>query len=555
MKFSFKKKIRTKEDKIQIKRNLVYSIASGLLLAWGFSPFPFPFTILLFFALVPLLFVYSRSDSLKRINLFTYLTGFVFSLSTLYWVGSWQEKADPFLMISGVLLVFVNPLFFLIPSTLFYYSRKIFSKKIYPYLLLPFFWVFYEYLYMITDASFPWLVLGNGLAKYTTFIQIADIIGAPGLTLIIVLFNSLIYLSSERLKQKEKSGFIYAGVLFLIYFIIMFYGNIRISDLDQNYEVVKAGVIQPNLDPWEKWQSKGMEELLSDYISLSNETIRNGAEILIFPETAFPVYLFSGRYSLITDSLYKYLKAEKLSLISGMPHLIYYSANDTKPYDVKYNKAFDRYYATYNSIMCIDPNNPNVLQWYGKSKLVPFGERVPFVDQLPFLGDWIKWGVGISGWNKGTEVKLLETMANGKKVKITGAICYESIYPYYVSEFSKLGSNLILVVTNDSWYGNSSGPYQHKDFAILRAIENRKSVVRAANGGISCYIDLTGKVINSTEMFTRSSKVFNVNLNSEITLFVKYGFIIPLIVSLISIATIIVFIIKKISGKRDGKNN
>ncbi len=179
------------EKKIKNKERLLL-ILSGVLLGISFPPFPFPFQLLMFFGLIPYFYVIENKTSLIDINRSSYLTFFIFGLITLYWVGSWQKNADPFLMISGVLLIFVNPLFLLIPSTLFYFSRKIFPGKAALY-FFPLFWVTYEYAYMITDLSFPWLTLGSGLSHFTSFIQIADIAGTLGLSLIAVLINVLIY--------------------------------------------------------------------------------------------------------------------------------------------------------------------------------------------------------------------------------------------------------------------------------------------------------------------------------------------------------------------------
>jgi len=151
------------------------------------------------------------------------------------------------------------------------------------------------------------------------------------------------------------------------------------------------------------------------------------------------------------------------------------------PDDVKYSKPGNFYYATYNAILMFSPGTRQVIH-YGKSKLVPFGERVPFVDQLPFLGDLIKWGVGLTGWKRGKDTTVFNLPLDNRKdtLKIDGMVCYESIYLYFIPRFVEKGADLISVVTNDSWYGNSSGPYQHKEMSVLRAVENRKTVVRAA---------------------------------------------------------------------------
>ena len=177
--------------------------------------------------------------------------------------------------------------------------------------------------------------------------------------------------------------------------------------------------------------------------------------------------------------------------------------------------------------------------------LVPFGEKVPFVEELPFLGDLIKWQVGISSWNVGKK-QVVEKMNN---VTVGGIICIESIYPDFVAGFVQKGAELIAVVTNDSWYGYSSGPFQHKEISVLRAVENRRTVVRAANGGISCIIDPTGRTVESTKLFTKTFLVVDAPINNEETFYTAHPLIIPLFASSVSVVVIIFFYINKISKK------
>src|SRR5690606_8832486 len=193
---------------------------------------------------------------------------------------------------------------------------------------------------------------------------------------------------------------------------------------------------------------------------------KKGAEIIFWPETAFPVYLLGGTYPQRVKKVFDFVEQNNVYLLTGMPDVRYYYDDSNKPEDAKYNEAGDYYYATYNAILLFSPDNVEV-QKYGKSKLVPFGERVPFVDALPFLGNLIKWGVGLSGWNVGRDTSNFSVPAShfsnlqkNDSLHINGLVCYESIYPYYVSEFVDRGAELIAVVTSDSWYGKLSGPFQ-----------------------------------------------------------------------------------------------
>lgn len=518
------------------------------MLALSFPPVPFPFTLLMFIALVPYLYVIDKKSRLVDINRFSYLTFFIFNLFTIYWVGGWGAETDPFLMLAGAALLFFNPILFLIPSTLFYFSTRLISRRWVSFLLFPFYWVTYEYLYMITDASFPWLTLGNGLSYFTSFIQPAEFIGALGLSLVVLFINVSLFFfvkTYKELKQKNIAATAAAAVLVIVPVIYGIYTTSTYKVPERN---VTVGLIQPNLDPWDKWEKSNLDELTELYIGMSRAAVSKGAEIVIWPETALPVYLLDGSHPKSVNMIYDFVENTNTFLLTGMPDFNLFFNKEQAPKDAKHRRDSDLYYTTYNGIMLFSPEERNI-QKYGKSKLVPFGERVPFVDLFPFLGDWIKWEVGLSGWNKGKDTTVFK-IANKKNgmdtVKANGLVCFESVYPDFVAQFINKGAQFIAVVTNDSWYGNSSGPYQHKEIAVLRAVENRRTVVRAANGGISTIIDPLGRTITETKMYTKDIIVGKVPLGKEITFFTKNPLIIPITSSMVSLWIFAMFILTKL---------
>ena len=555
-KIFFKNRIPlSKEEKKQKNKERLLLILSGVLLGISFPPFPFPFQILMFVGLVPYLLVLEKKKTLAEISRSTYLTFFIFTIITVYWVGSWQKGTDPFLMIAGGALLFFNPLLFLIPSTLYYLTKRSFNNS-FALLSLPFFWITYEYLYMLTDISFPWLTLGSGLSHFTIFIQVADIIGAVGISVIVVYINIFIYKAYTSFKEKDNNYGYYAASIILIFSVVIYYGSFRLSNFKVSNKKVRVGLIQPNLDPWNKWELSGLDETLNLYLSLSKKAVDEGAELIVWPETALPVYLMSPAYYPEKDSIYKFLKTNNVHLLTGMPDIIYYQTGDKIPPDAKYSKAGEFYYSIYNGILLLSPYSRKI-ERYGKMKLVPFGEKVPFSEQLPFLGKLFSWGVGISGWNVGRDTVVFNVPLKVKTgsseenypLKINGLVCYESVYPYFVTQFVKKGTDLITVVTNDSWYGKSSGPYQHKEIAVLRAIENRKSVIRDANGGISCIIDPLGRTLKETKLFTRTELTGDVSIQEGKTFFSQYPMIIPKFASYLSLCVFLFFLILKFRKK------
>ena len=301
-----------------------------------------------------------------------------------------------------------------------------------------------------------------------------------------------------------------------------------------------------------------LNDFVKLYLNYSRKAVGEGAKFIVWPETALPVYLLDGHNRDALDSIYNFVKKNDVYLMTGMPDVRYYHKGEKMPNDVKYNNNLG-YYATYNAIYLFSPDT-HAIQRYGKMKLVPFGERVPFVDTFPFLGKIIRWGVGITGWNVGKDTILfkikdkelnkgLSNAGANDTVKIDGLVCYESIFPIFVSEFVRKGAQFITVVTNDSWYGNSSGPYQHKEMSVLRAVENRRTVIRAANGGISCIIDPLGRTIIHSQMFTRTFLVGDVIIQNDETFFTKHAYLVPIISSVFSIWIIGMYILFRLKKK------
>lgn len=540
---------KTPEEKRILRKERLLAIFGGLLFGLAFPPLPFPY--LIFVALIPYLIIISKRETLAEINRITYLTSFVFTLTTLYWVGSWTKEADPFLMISGVLLMFVNPAVYLIPSTLYYFAKKLLNRKI-AFFLLPFFWVALEYAYSLTDLRFPWLTLANSLPKFNLFIQIADIIGAYGISLLVLFINLFLFLALREFIDNRKFSLKFLLIALIIFLIPVIYGAVRIKTFKMPEENVKIGLIQPNLNPWDKWQAGNLDEQLEMYLDLSRKAVKKNAKIIIWPESALPVYLLVGNYFTQVNRIQNFADSNDVFIMTGMPDANFYFDKSEAPPDAKYSKAINMYYVSYNSILLFSPQSSQV-QKYAKIKLVPFGEKVPFVEHLPFLGNFIKWQVGISSWNVGTKQNVFD-FVEGVQLKVGGVICIESIYPDFVAGFVQNGANIIAVVTNDSWYGYSSGPFQHKEISALRAIENRRFVVRAANGGVSAIIDPLGRTVMKTKLFERDIIVGNAGINNTLTIYSKYPLVIPLLCSLISLVVIISYTVKKIIYKVNKKN-
>ncbi|HQJ75418.1 MAG TPA: apolipoprotein N-acyltransferase [Bacteroidota bacterium] len=519
--------------------NVLLLILSGVIL--GFSFPPFKFGIISIIGLVPLLYVIDGLSSFKKVFKYSYLTFFVFNLIACYWVGGWGNETDIFLMISGVALIVIHPFFFTIPILVYKLIQKLLNKFI-ALIFLPFIWVSFEYLHSITEFAFPWLLLGNTQTYNIYDIQYITFTGVYGISFWIVLMNILIYYLHlkflyNQIKIKSINGIITILIVLLFFFLPNIISKIILDDYSEQIsnKKIKVAIIQPNIDPWEKWKkSKEFEQVIT-LLNKSNLVKQNeNVDLIVWPETAIPFYIRQPSRSEELALIYKSVDSIKTNILTGAADLKIYASNENIPPSAKKMKGSDIAYDSYNSIFLFEPGKRNI-QVYHKIKLVPFSERIPYLDAYPFLINFLEWGVGISNWGIGKDSTIFsfnfsDTLflnkninSNTEKVNFWAMVCYESIFPGFVSEFVKKGAEFLVIVTNDSWFGNSSGPYQHNQFAVLRAIENRRSIVRCANGGVSSFIDPIGRIQKKSQFNTETILIDEIELNSYQTFYTKYG--------------------------------
>ena len=216
-----------------------------------------------------------------------------------------------------------------------------------------------------------------------------------------------------------------------------------------------------------------------------------------------------------------FVKKNKVALFTGIPEVRYYDDSTSAPANSKIFYDSRTRYETFNSSMLLKPNTDSI-QTYAKEILVPFAERVPYADYLTF-SKLFEWGTGISGWGKGSDSTFFNlTTSNGKNVQFANLICFESVFPQHASMFANNGAEFFTLITNDSWWGNTSGVYQHLQYGVFRAIENRKWIARSANGGISCFIDPYGRIHNPTAFNTSQVLLKEISLSNEKTFFSKH---------------------------------
>ncbi len=505
---------------------------SGLLLGLAFPPTGLAGSLLAFIALVPLLIAVEGGTRLREAFKPAFLAMFVLGIVANYWVGGWKSigEADPFLMVGGVLLALVHPFFLIVPWLLYDIVRRKFGRNAALY-SLPIFYAGFEYAHSFGDLAYPWLNLYNTQTYNLAYDQFIEFTGPFLLTIIIVLVNVELYqLFLSRLKSQGRSGILrHALTLILLVALPYIYGFRAMDQHEESRASLRVTVVQPNVDPWAKWYTDYQRILDTNFHATMTAltAVHNSTDLILWPETAITFYITTPAKGYELDELYNFIRQIHHPVLTGFPdRKDYIVGQDSIPPDANPIGVDGIYYRSWNAAMLLYQGTDGQIhrEVYHKQKLVPLGEHIPFVQYFPFLGKWFQWGVGIGSWNYGQGYEpLAMPVQSPDTLRITPTICYESIYPCFVRHFVDEGANMLAVITNDGWYGKSSGPYQHEQFAVLRAIENRRWVVRSANTGISTIIDDRGRYIKELPLFTSGSITERVPLIERKTLYVRLG--------------------------------
>jgi apolipoprotein N-acyltransferase len=293
-----------------------------------------------------------------------------------------------------------------------------------------------------------------------------------------------------------------------------------------------VGIVQPNIDPWAKWEGASTfaerEKQVERFLEMTGGQKESGVQMSVWPETAILFDLPKMRDE--CEKVKRVLDSLNTSIVSGYIDYKYYEAGKA-PVSSSVIRSTSIHYDSYNSILYLEPKSEHV-QSYAKMRLVPFAERIPYAESIPFLIEPLRWGVGISNWGIGKDSTVFEDSSS--HTKFLAMVCYESIFPEFVSSFVKRGAEFLVFITNDSWWGNTSGARQHCQFAVLRAVENRRWVVRCANGGISCFIDPYGRMYDKTPMYTEASITRAIEPRTAQTFYTRHGDWLPRIAGIIS---------------------
>ena len=510
---------------------------SGLLIAaaWpvrGLVP-------LAFVAFVPLLYlqdIIGDRDNPEKGSVFwlSFITFLLWNALTTWWV--WKTTA-----VGTIGMIVLNSLFMTCVFWAYHFVKtRLYGNKKGYYILIIFVLAF-EYLHLHWQLNWPWLNLGNVFSHHHSWVQWYEFTGIAGGTIWVLLANILAY---KLLVNYKKSYFIY---VLIVLFIPLIISKIQYYCYNEQGDAVEIVVVQPNLDPYSEEFTLTPPEIIQRNLSVAAPLMTENTRFVVSPESAIQEEMW-------LEGLDRYYSIRELRrFIKCYPNACYViglSTNGMVPIGCEKDFAArkfcdaDRYYYSYNTAALITVDS---IQLYHKSRLTPGAEAMPSWWILRMLkNSALDLGGTVGTLKKDTEARTLSFDNH----KVGALICYESVFGEYVTEFVKKGADMLFVITNDGWWGNSPGHKQHLEFSKLRAIETRRSVARSANTGISGFINQRGDIVEKSKYWEHTALRNTLKINDKLTFYVRYGDYIYKISVFLTALLAAMTIVKLILGKQ-----
>ncbi len=500
-------------------KNLLLTILSALLLSlpW-FEAFS---GLLLLVAFVPLLIVennFAQSEK-KGFWKYAWLCLFLWNAATTWWIFN----ATAF----GMVFAFVgNSIQMLLVIWLFQMVKKYTNRTI-GYTSFVVLWLAWEWFYFDAEITWPWLTLGNGFAKDIILVQWYEITGALGGSLWVLLCNLLVFFILQKFVIEKKTFHsirVEVIALTLLVTVPCSYSLIRFYTYKEDPNPCNVLVLQPNIDPFnDKFGGLSPRQQQDIIFAQADSAITPQTNYVIAPETAMEGGIWENNLATHPISLRLKdfcVKHPNVDFITGAVTYYHFGHGEDIPPTARRFKDSDKHYEVYNTALQADSSGH--MQRYHKSKLVVGVEMLPYPKLLGFLGN-LAIDLGGTAGGLGTQKERVAFTSVNGKFRAGVAICYESIFGQFFTEYVKNGANIMTIITNDGWWKDTPGHRHHLHYASLRAIETRRSIARSANTGISAIINQRGQVEQRSEWWVRTTLSGSINANERITPYVKYG--------------------------------
>ena len=497
-------------------RHILLAATTGILLPLCFPRFDLG--LLAWIALIPL---HIALDGCRRTQAFWlgWLSGIIGFTGIMWWVVTAMHTYGkvPVVMSYGIMLLLTAylGLFMAVYSAGVVWFRMLVPR--YGLFAAPCLWVTLELLRTYLLTGLPWSLLGYSQYRQLDLIQVADHLGVYGVSFLIVLTNvalAELYLWLMPLFRGFRPARLpweLVTTSAMLVGLSWAYSTSLIASegMERPKATLQVGVVQPNIDQAVKWDQGYREETLRRYERLT-ESFGYGVDLVIWPEAATPfMYEREPVYQLQLVALATRASAP---LLFGSPAVRFDA--DRKPYLL-------------NSAYLLSPEG-HLLGRYDKQHLVPFGEYIPLKSSVLFFLDKLVEGIGDFQAGPGPTVLSFQPRIAGESVpqrpvKFGVLICYEVIFPDLVRRMAAGGAEFLVTITNDAWFGDSSAPWQHFSMVVFRSVENHLAFARAANTGISGFIDPFGRIIEASPMFTQTALQATIPVRQPHTFYTRYG--------------------------------
>jgi apolipoprotein N-acyltransferase len=497
---------------------LLLSLLSATLFVLAFQPFKL--LPLAFVGFIPL-FVLEHKIRSEQANsklwlfIYVWLSFLLWNIGSVWWI--WNASAG------GAIAAFIiNSLPMVLPMLLFHSRNRRTATPNYWFFVAC--WISVEYLQFTWDLAFPWLILGNVFSYVPVLVQWYEFTGVLGGTLWILAVNvqaTKVYFSWNIMSPLERKKMVLNKVfLFLLspIFLTIYIGNPSVRT-----EKADIVLVQPNLDPYsEKFGGISAQEQLMGMLRQAESKMDSQVQFVLLPETAIQGGLRENNLQdePLIQLLQSFLKVHPhVTIVSGMDSYRLYEPNENKTLTARKIRNSEAFYDAYNTAIQI--NSYDSLQIYHKSKLVPGVEKMPYPALFGFIE---KYSIDLGGTAGSLASDGESKVFKGyQKIGLAPIICYESVFPDFTASYVRKGADILCILTNDGWWGNTPGYRQHFDFGRLRAIENRRAIARSANTGISGFIDKDGSVIMESAYWEEAVLRMKVPIYTGQTFYTEHG--------------------------------
>ncbi len=508
--------------------------------------------LLMLVALVPLLLAdYIASGAgVKRFWIWHYSTFVLWNAFTTFWVCNATVGG-------GIFAVLANALQMSLVFGLFRLSKKR-LPGILPYILLASAWIAWERWYF-TDAeiSWPWLVFGNAFATNIKDVQWYSITGTLGGSLWVWcanlgVFGLIVALAGgkwHRFTRVARVSFISALALVLVAPLVC--SAIMFNSYEEHSEgSVEVLIGQPNLDPYKKFTSVPQDKQNELLLGLYEKQLKESpADLLLAPETFTSDVILNDIAS--SRSVRRYTE-----FLQDYPHTDFLFGASTNelffthaPPGLLCYPYGEAWRVPHNSALMLSADGRTEL--FHKSKLVVGTELTPYPKVFVPLDKWLSKLLGVTALmarDTGQDEISLLHLSDGTPLGC--AVCYESVYGEYCTDYVKKGARFMTVITNDSWWGNTPGYRQHLSYSCLRALELRRDLARCGNSGISCFINQKGEILQQGPWWEESTLRGKVKLNSEESFFVRHGDIAGRVSVLVFLLMLALLVVRLLLGRK-----